>query len=233
MAFIRTQVELDRDTGLSADKTVLTFHWITDEVGTLEQEVADIDAALDTWIQAVDGLLSAELSGVGRYLHYDLEEAPPRVPAFESDAPALTPATTALPSQMSFVVRYNAQYVSGTNRQRLRGRQYLGPIGSNTTDSTGERTVDAGNATTIGNAYAALIGPLTATNSGSSIIWCLFSRRTAHDVMGIPYDATDVDYTGPALVAAFEPIVRVTVPNHFGVQRRRKVASSPTLTHFT
>jgi hypothetical protein len=233
MSFYKAQVELERDTNAAEDRTVNAFHFQTDNIGTDSQELDDIVAGLTTLYNVLDGSLSRELSGAWRIKIYDLEDPPQRVPVRDTSPAALSPAASALPSQLAMIVNYEAPGVSGFPQARRRGRLFIGPLSSSQTDITGEDARASADVIAVGNAFGAIIPVFPSPSSGSLITWMVFSRRNAYDELGLPYDSPEPTYTVAALEAGMSLVTRVKIPNVLGVQRRRRVGTGITVTTFT
>lgn len=234
--FFRAQVELERDTTAAADRTVTNWYIQSNEAGTEADDLADIQSGLVTFYEAVDVFLSRELSGAWRVKIYDMEEPEPRIPLVNVTPTNLVVGASALPSQVSLVCNFEATFISGEPPARARGRHFQGPITQVDQDLVGE----SGASTTIvngfGNAYAALIPAWPTPLSASDLNWCIFSRRNALDVMGLPYEGPTSQpdqWTVPALTSGYRFIQRVRIPNVYGVQRKRRVKSGVAITQFT
>lgn len=233
MTFYKAQVELERDTSQAEDRTVTAWHFSTNEVGTPSQELDDIVAALTSFYTDIDAFLSRELSGAWRIKIYDMEDAPPRVPVRDTVPAALVVGSSALPSQVALVCNYEGVFASGFPSARRRGRHYIGPLTQVDQDLVGESGASTTIVNGVGNAYGTRMLPIAAPSSGSTITWVVFSRRTAYDSLGLPYDAPEPTYTLAALGAASISVARVKIPNVYGIQRKRRVGSGSTVTTFT
>lgn len=218
MAFIRAQVRWRNDTAAAADDAVNTFHWATNNVGTLAQESSDIVGLLATWVVAVDGLLSENLVTPATITTYDLEDPMPRSPIESTDV-AITPGAGSQPNQLAIIARYKCDNVSGVPRARLRGRHYLGPLSATWTDSTGDVVLSSTTINAVGNAYQPLFPPSVGVASGSTLAWSLFSRATYNDTAGSE---------AVKLAAAFDTVTSVIIPSRLGTQRRRVVRNTAT-----
>lgn len=233
MTHYRAQVELERDTAQAEDRTVNSFWFTTNEIGTPTQELDDIVTTLTTLYNAIDGSLSRELSGAWRIKIYDMEDPTPRVPVRNVTPTALVPGSSALPSQVALIVNYSATPLSGTKPARQRGRHFVGPLTQVDQDLVGESGASSTIINAVGNAYAALVPPFMGATSGSTLTWQVFSRRDAYDHLGLPYTAPEPTYTLAALNAGTSAVDTIRIPNVYGVQRRRRVGSGATSTTFT
>lgn len=236
MSIYRAQVELARDTAQAEDKVVNAFHFVSDDVGSKAQEAADIVAALHNFYNAFDHLLSRELTGAITLKVYDLEEPPERVPVLNQVGGALLPASSALPSQIALLCNLEASFASGQPRARARGRLYIGPVSQIDQDIVGDSAASTTIINAVGNAFSTyLLPPLNNLESGSSIHYQLFSRRTAHDYDNVPYGQPEpaAGWSTAALNSAMRAVVRVKIDNRYAVQRRRRVGSGGTVTQFT
>lgn len=104
-------------------------------VGSSQQEdVDEIIQRLTTFYQGIDDLFFSVvyMSNESTVTIYDMADAPPRVPIAGPDTIDLSmSANTALPADCSVCLSYHAQYSSGVNRARRRGRVFIGPLNAN------------------------------------------------------------------------------------------------------
>jgi len=213
MAFYRGMIRYANDTGLDADASVSTFHFATNETGTIEEEATDIGDALGTWATSVDGIMSANVGTSALITVYNLEDPTPRVPVFE-DTATITPGAGFINNQVALVVRYRANYTSGVARARRRGRVFVGPLAAIGDDSTGDMSPSATQIAAAGVAVDTLLPAVAAGISGSIIEWQVFSRAIFDETSGS---------LATKYAAAMSSVVEASVPNRFGTQRRRVV----------
>lgn len=211
MGFYRAMSRIPNDTGAGADAVVNTFHFATDDVGSVAEEAEDVWSLVGAWLLAVDGFLSENLSPTATVTVYNLEDSEPRVPVFEDDV-ALTLGTSQTANQLALVMRYRANYTSGVPRARRRGRLFIGPLSAAGVDDTGDMKPSPSQIAVVATAGAALHLTTPGAISGSTIAWSVFSRAIYNDTPGT---------TAAKLAAAFSTVVEVSVPNRFGTQRRR------------
>lgn len=136
-------------TGLAADVMVNTWHF--NWVGVGSPEFEDFEGLAI----GMENLYSECYSNPGtasaapwiawdqsRFTVYDLTDTPPRVPVYDviHEIGAEPDTSTSQPMESACVLSYRADYVPGINRQRQRGRIYLGGWSSeritNGTDSS-------------------------------------------------------------------------------------------------
>jgi len=205
--FLRLQVNVPRDTLIPADAAVMTWHFRTNEVGTVEQEAQDIVTKMIVFYDAVDVYFSLNVGTLWHYSTYDLEQPEPRVPIYEADVTHV-PGTTALPAEAAICLSMQALPVSGLNQRRRRGRVFLGPLTVATgANANGDMRPDPAVRTAIVTAAGALTPNFVGATSGSEIEPCVFSRAT-FAVSG-------------ALIDAFVPVEQWYVDDAYDTQRRR------------
>jgi len=222
--FWKAQAEIINDDALARDISINTFHFITDETGTPEEETADIDTHLRNFYSDVDTYLSSNVKSTQglRIKQYNHEDAPPRVP-FSDTLGDLTPGGFALPNEVAICVSYYQNPASGVNRRRQRGRIYFGPLTTGTMDTaTGDVRVASAVRTAIADAAHDRLINFVGATSGSTIQWCVFSRSDALGLpVGDPGPSSEPTYTNSELVAGYHPIDVVYVDDAFDTQRRR------------
>lgn len=231
MAFVRAQIRIPNDTTGSVDEAINTLHFITDEAGSFEDEVTDIDTALAILLNAIDGELSENVGTPASIKYYNMEDDPDRVPVLETTVP-LTVGVNSMPAQVACPVRLYAAYQSGQPRQRRRGRVFIGPLRSSAViDTNGDVQIASASRDVIGNAFGALLPQFVGGASLSTIRLCVFS---VSDALGLAVGATqppDTGYTSLQLTGGFHPVTRVVIPDRLGVQRRRRTAVTQTTTY--
>lgn len=200
---LRTQVRIEKVSGITADAIVNTFHWILED----DTRAAAVTAAgniltrLETFYQAVDNymppLLVATTPSVKTYTLMDPE---PRVPLLVGNITITPSGTSALPSEVAMCLSYRGDLASGVNPARRKGRIFLGPLGTNAIDST----VVAGEVRPLPAFTGALraAGQVLAGVTVGLPTWCVWSPT--------------------ALTAA--PVTFVSTDNAFDTQRRRGAA---------
>lgn len=210
--FFRAQVTVPRDTLISADNAVMTWHFRTNEVGSRVDEAEDIVSTLKTFYNVVDVYFSSYNGTQWDYTVYDLEDAPQRVPVYQEFF-SHTMGTAGYPAEVAMCLTMQALPASGLNQRRRRGRVYLGPLSTTTgAASDGEMRPDPAVRTIIANAAADMLPSVVGAGSGSTLELCVFSRAT--------FDVSS------QLIDAFVPVEQVYVDNAFDTQRRRGVAAT-------
>jgi len=215
MSFYRTMVRIPNDTTADEDEVVLTFHFATDDTGTVTQEVTDIHGAVGGFMTGIDQILSANLENPATIQTYNLEDPEPRVPILPTPL-TLTLGTAEGANQLAVVLRLQAQPTSGVARARRRGRLYIGPLSLNSfTAGVGDVVLVPSQVTACETAVASLLPTVPPISSGSIIQWSVFSRAEYNDTSGSE---------AAKLAAGFATIISASVPNRYGVQRRRAAA---------
>lgn len=172
---IRAQYTLQNVDSIPRDVAVNTWHYRSN--GLLEGDLDDIQAQLEDFYTAIQGLLSTALSGTIGFKLYDLVDPNPRVPVRQGSFDITTgDEGQMLPSECAICLSFRGAEGSGLNARRSRGRVFLGPldlgvIGNRTTDA---EVIEAARLT-IGNAA----GNLLAASLLSTATWSVFSPTTA------------------------------------------------------
>lgn len=187
------------------DRWVNTWHFKQNLItGDVALATTSFTTALNNFYQAIDISMSAALATlVPEVRFYDLSEPKIRVPYSTVNLSALSTGAGGLPDELAICLSYNAQYESGAEPRRRRGRIYLGPWASNVNDTT-LRRVTAAAVTTISNAAQTF---LDASQASSDYKWVVYSRKD---------DPTEVGTWDSG-----RPVVRAYVDNAFDIQRRR------------
>lgn len=147
MPIIRAQVTIPYDSNLPEDVVVNTFHF---NVTTANQTAHDVIAAMladfygtvpEGAAGAISAFLSANLNSANASIRtYDLSQAEPRQP-IDVTNPGWTWAGAGafLPEELAVCLSFQAVGVSGEPQARRRGRVYIGPLGQNALETTGNR----------------------------------------------------------------------------------------------
>lgn len=198
----------------SADEWCInTWHYASRDATPPLTAASDFKDALDAFYQAVDANITQEFSGMVPTLKiYNLIEPKPRVPIAEYTLTALTTGSQRAPREISCVVSYRAEYVSGVSPRRRRGRIYLGPLTQQVFD-TASGLFTSGTVSTISTAADAFV---TASDSATTWAWVVYSPTT------------DISGTGEA---GMYEVVAGWVDNNPDIQRRRGAAGG-TRTHY-
>lgn len=123
---------------------------------------------------AIDGPVfpAAVVGTAGVFLAYRMSDAEPRVPIGDRDVTLVPGAGGAYPSDVAICLSYHAQYTSGVNRARRRGRVFLGPVLASTAVAVagqGQRVSPTIVSTVLGAAQA--LNVLLST----ALIWAVYS----------------------------------------------------------
>ena len=223
MSFYRVQFAILNDTLEERDAAVNVWHFETNEVGTPANERLDIVNTIVGFYNDIDVYFSSNISGTTRLKIFDLEDAVPRAPVYDSSAALLTPGSTSLPNEVALCMSYRGENVSGVNRRRNRGRVYLGPWATSASaDAVGDARPVTALMTAISAAADARLLPVPAPLSLSTITWSVFSRSDALGLaVGVPAPTPEQTYTAAQLVLGFRPVYSAWVDDAFDTQRRR------------
>lgn len=207
----RCQVTIPMDSGLPEDSIVNVWHFDSDQ--TFSEDADDVAGRLAVFYQAIDSVLfPAQVSTPATIKVYDLADAEPRIPGYETTF-ALVPGASlsAIPFEVAACLSMEGARVSGANMRRRRGRIYLGPCSVSAMDTTSPRvTLSSATRTAIVNAAVALA---TGPDVGDGRL-AVFSPTTWAEEGGT---AADLD-------AAFEDVVRVWVDDAPDTMRSRGTA---------
>jgi hypothetical protein len=190
---MRAQITLRGASGLPRDNIVNTFHY----TGTGAAARAAVNSAIDAFFDTVDVQLSALVLTTGHTVkHYDLDQAPPRIPVgsvytFDFNT---APSSSRLPGEVAIVVSTRAAPESGINPASLRNRFYLGPIAQAVVATTG--LVVSTSADAIATAAQTMFNSINASGEAEAVVY------------------------SPTLDIS-RPIAVVWVNNEFDTQRRR------------
>lgn len=201
MAFIRTQVRLKRVGALPEDDIVNTWHVDSDNAAS---------AVIEDWhdrLQLFYEQMSAEvfsplLTGDISMASYNLEDDEPRVPFATREDDMGTPTGQPLPAEVAACLSMRAEYESGVNRARRRGRIFLGPCKATIATAEGPdvRINSSGYQAIIEAAQDLSVAPAGGARMA------VYSRRE---------DQTET------LADSFNDVVAFWVDNAFDTQRRR------------
>nr|CRY96626.1 hypothetical protein [uncultured prokaryote] len=164
MALYRAQLIFNMLDGIPRNASTNTLYFDADSDLVLPQ----IDVALENMLLPIDGLLSSLIDASNiRCDYYRMSDPTPRQVVYSGAITGLTMSTTAGPTEVAFVVSYQAARVSGLPQARRRGRFYLGPLEAQDTARP-----DAGQVTAVKNAAGSL---LTASNAATEWTWAQYS----------------------------------------------------------
>lgn len=210
MTIVRSQVELDHESGLAADRIVNTFHHLT--AGTpptptqldviRDQIVAAYTAVQAPGTTALINSLPDVLAGTWRIKHYDAQSAPPNVPLRIDTPAAFVPGGGApLPLEVALCLSYKiTPSISGVQLQSQRGRVYFGPFG------TARNGIDGRPTPTLIDQLVGVGGLLMASGS-ADVDWVVYSPTLDAAVAG--------------LIGSDFIVNQIYVDNEWDTQRRR------------
>lgn len=183
MAILRAQVTFEHDSGLPADRSVNTFHFLTtsgDQV-PIAQEIRD--ALHDFYKLAPTGsttvlssLFSSDLSGAFSVAFYDLSDPEPRQPIYEFSFAPFTPGSSALPEEVTLCLSFQAPAISGSSQARRRGRIYVPPLMNTATVITSTGDPAAGSNQLIPTLAACGNMLLLESETAANWSWAVYSR---------------------------------------------------------
>lgn len=217
--FVCTQT-IPYASGLPTDVVVNTFHFLwTSSTPPTPAQYAALMARIKAFYEYIfNGSSGVQMAMYTRpanasFKIYDLEDAQPRVPVYQAANPLTVgqDAGGSILPEAAICLSYKAAAVSGQNLARLRGRIYLGGLGST---CMGVGTSTHGPIVTslaITRITAAAV-TLAAVQTPPGFTWCVYSPTIR---------ASSGSYS-----TAFNAITNGFVDNAFDTQRRR--GDSPT-----
>lgn len=183
MAYLMT-VTMPYFTGLAADVMVNTWHFNWVGVGTPDSD--DFEALAIGLENEYSELYSDPGTGPAapwiewdqaRFTVYDLTDPPPRVPVYDdihAIGAQIDSDGTSFPMEAACVLSYRADYLPGINRQRQRGRIYLGGFSSERVDQGTTTTFPRWDATQM--AVVGAMGVNVVDLSSAGWQWVVYSR---------------------------------------------------------
>jgi len=170
MPFYTTQATIKTTDNVQANFATNTWHVDADDL----TELGNFHTALTTFYQAVDGTMSSlVLATGGLALTSYLDTDPtPRYPVLETSANLTVGAGDPLATQLSIVVSFQGDRVSGTPQARQRGRIYL-PFPREALNDTSGRP-DSTTVSTIATAAGVLLA--ASAGGGPGWTWVVYSR---------------------------------------------------------
>jgi len=199
MAHGMIQFALQGDSGLPEDVFINTFHFAAADVTAVAE-----DAAADLLkfynddggeAHKVSDYLGSALNGDWSAKVYDMGDPEPRVPVYTTDGSGIDVSSSALPSECSVCLSFEALPASGEPQARRRGRVFIGPLSE-----------DASTGVTVARPAQAFIDTLCEAAGRLISDWAL------HDMTWSVYSRVD-----DALVS----VAQGWVDNAFDTQRRR------------
>lgn len=214
---MRAQVTIPLDAGLPEDYITNTWYFDGDDAlgaQPVESYHNAVMSLLTAFYQAIDGVIfPSTVNSPAVVKIYDMRDPEERVPEL-TDTITLTPtADDPLPGEVAIVASFRADYESGVNPQRRRGRIYLGPI------ATSASEVAFGHSRPSGGARAAIAaacetlqeGQLLNIGDPERVRWSVYSPTT---------DATQ------SIDDAFNDVMAGWVDDAWDTQRRRGAAAT-------
>jgi hypothetical protein len=209
---MRAQVTIPLDDAVPENYIVNTLYFDGDDtlgVQPVEDYHAAVETLLTNFYQAIDGVVLAPSVAANALVKiYDMRDPEERVPEHEFTI-ALTPAAgIALPNEVALCLSFRAEYESGVNPQRRRGRIYLGPVSSDTVTTVAGQSRPLGSVQTAVAAAADAMadGELINIGDPERVRWSIYSPTT---------DATQ------DIGLAFNDVIGGWVDNAYDTQRRR------------
>lgn len=164
MALYRCQIVFNMLDGIPANASTNTLHFDADD----ETQLPLIVDALQAMYLPIDGLLSSLIDEDKiRAEFYRLSDPTPRQVVYGENLTGLTVSTTAGPTEVAFVVSYQAARVSGLPQARRRGRFYIGPLEAQDTARPDNAQVTA--------VRQAAAGLLAASRAATGWTWAQYS----------------------------------------------------------
>lgn len=181
MTILMSQFVMPRDTGLPEDVSINTFHWEVPgepseaHLGAIRDRVSQFYNDLPgTGLTPIRSMLATTIDHTQcRIKTYDLSDPLPRVPLDDRILPLSSVGGSAIPAEVSVVLSYQADLVSGELQARRRGRIFIGPLsdGFGSLDTGGFRPIAAVR-TSLGAAAARLAG----RSDEDTLAWVVYSR---------------------------------------------------------
>lgn len=197
---IRTQVRIERDTGIPADAITNTYYNLCGTDGAVAALAAAtaVQEALGTLYLALDSVLANTLAPLATFKSYTLADPEPRAP-IRTATQALTLAATALPAELAVCLSYRAAPVSGVPVARTRGRVFLGPLST----------------AWLGSELAGDIRPNAATATSTRDVFKIFADTLEGNFPWAVFSPTS---------NVARQVVEVSTDDAFDIQRRRGAA---------
>jgi hypothetical protein len=140
MSLLRVQLSFPNVNVVPEDTTTNTLHFGTSPGADDAAEAASIKTALLAFFNDngagrpnVRTYLSKSIKFAdARIKVYRLNDATPRVPILDEQFGLNAPQGDAMPNEVAVCLSYKAAYTSGQSQASLRGRIFVGPVGTNT-----------------------------------------------------------------------------------------------------
>lgn len=198
-ATLLLQCAIPSAAGIPADTVVNHWHFQVEATPPSSSTLQAIRDAVQTFYQSftIGYCTSQTIASACTYKFYNLADPLPRRPiATYSTGLGTLQTVQGLPAEVSCVLSFQGQPVSGVPQAQRRNRIYLPPVGVGTLTGTSGRTWSTTFTTAVKNGAAAL---LTASDAASDWTWMVRSSKTS----------------------ATTPVVSGWVDDAFDIQRRR------------
>jgi len=214
-AYVRALVKIPHDSGFPEEALVNTLYFTCDGPPPDAGDLADITAMLTAAYNIVTPQYTAHWDFTQiTVTYYNMEDPKPRVPIttvpITISAGNIPSTTNALPGEVSLTLSFKANYISGTNNARRRGRLYFGPFQAGAVDMTRPSSALQDLIRDFGTSL------LAASTANATVDWCVHSPTSALLVGGIP--------------SSFFPVVSGWCDNAWDTQRRRGAQPTSRLT---
>lgn len=187
-----TQVTIHTTDGVAANYATNVFMFQADDLAALAGAHGELSSRYD----GIAGFLSSNVALGGHMItSYDIADPTPRAPVLETEFSfPVAPNDNPLPHQVSIVLSFQGDRVSGVNQARRRGRVYIPFTGAQWVDPSGRPDVSiTGAIVGFGNLL------LEQSRLSASWTWMVYSRADG----------------------AVVPITNGWVDNRYDIQRRR------------
>lgn len=172
MSVLRAQIAIPTALqGVGFDGYVNTWYFANIGTSTPAESAVDAKGWLQTFYSALAGHIASDSSdSPATFKVYDLSDAEPRSPVYDSTISISGTSGQYLPPEVALVLSYRALYRSGVPKGRCRGRVYLGPFA---TASNSNGRPSSALLTAVGTAAAAL---LTSSQASTDTVWRVHSE---------------------------------------------------------
>lgn len=209
---MRAQVTIPLDSAIPEDYIVNTWYFDGDDALGVQPESDYHDRVvemLETFYTSIDQLIfPGSVTETATLKIYDMRDPEIRVPEVVTTFELDTSASDPLPNETALCLSFRAEYESGVNPQRRRGRIYLGPIAVGATEVVGGQVRPSAAARTLVADAAGVMqdGLLLNIGDPERVRWSVYSPTTD---AGAPIDD------------AFNDVVAGWVDDALDTQRRR------------
>ncbi len=219
MSHIVAQVNLERVTGVPADRTVNSFHFEGFGVAADPSSFAGILTKVANFYTlapvgstvSVGRQMASTMSVAGHTIKlYDMKQPKPRSPVAVSNF-TISPGSSAIPAECAICLSFRGGLVSGTDPTRRRGRIFIGPLDSGSVITGGDARPIQQRIDDLLNAGAALLAANTDQTLPAGSRWVVDGLAPT-----VPKPAPPGDQP-----RQLTPISYLWVDNAFDTQRRR------------